>query len=227
MMIKEHFWNSASCFIKKFEIQFQKKQNAIIIFFLKSFISIYFIYAENIRNIMRISQDLLFLWSLKHKRVYVIQIYSIEKNIRVLWQRLLIGKWNNFFRILVVTKNKLYFLFQLMESGIRKKASVSLLVWWVRRRIHIYLVNWFLCDVHIKHKTIEWCWISYNVYRIPIRTHTKTKEISWGLVIEYAFVEIVMYKLRQRVFLFSDVSIVLSLTIIFLFTDVTKIWYKL
>lgn len=214
-------------FIKKFEIQFQKKQNAIIIFFLKSFISIYFIYAENIRNIMRISQDLLFLWSLKHKRVYVIQIYSIEKNIRVLWQRLLIGKWNNFFRILVVTKNKLYFLFQLMESGIRKKASVSLLVWWVRRRIHIYLVNWFLCDVHIKHKTIEWCWISYNVYRIPIRTHTKTKEISWGLVIEYAFVEIVMYKLRQRVFLFSDVSIVLSLTIIFLFTDVTKIWYKL
>lgn len=227
MMIKEHFWNSASCFIKKFEIQFQKKQNAIIIFFLKSFISIYFIYAENIRNIMRISQDLLFLWSLKHKRVYVIQIYSIEKNIRVLWQRLLIGKWNNFFRILVVTKNKLYFLFQLMESGIRKKASVSLLVWWVRRRIHIYLVNWFLCDVHIKHKTIEWCWISYNVYRIPIRTHTKTKEISLGLVIEYAFVEIVMYKLRQRVFLFSDVSIVLSLTIIFLFTDVTKIWYKL
>lgn len=227
MMIKEHFWNSASCFIKKFEIQFQKKQNAIIIFFLKSFISIYFIYAENIRNIMRISQDFLFLWSLKHKRVYVIQIYSIEKNIRVLWQRLLIGKWNNFFRILVVTKNKLYFLFQLMESGIRKKASVSLLVWWVRRRIHIYLVNWFLCDVHIKHKTIEWCWISYNVYRIPIRTHTKTKEISWGLVIEYAFVEIVMYKLRQRVFLFSDVSIVLSLTIIFLFTDVTKIWYKL
>lgn len=126
-----------------------------------------------------------------------------EKNIRVLWQRLLIGKWNNFFRILVVTKNKLYFLFQLMESGIRKKASVSLLVWWVRRRIHIYLVNWFLCDVHIKHKTIKWCWISYNVYRIPIRTHAKTKEISWGLVIEYAFVEIVMYKLRQRVFLFS------------------------
>lgn len=227
MMIKEHFWNSASCFIKKFEIQFQKKQNAIIIFFLKSFISIYLIYAENIRNIMRISQDFLFLWSLKHKRVYVIQIYSIEKNIRVLWQRLLIGKWNNFFRILVVTKNKLYFLFQLMESGIRKKASVSLLVWWVRRRIHIHLVNWFLCDVHIKHKTIKWCWISYNVYRIPIRTHTKTKEISWGLVIEYAFVEIVMYKLRQRVFLFSDVSIVLSLTIIFLFTDVTKIWYKL
>lgn len=118
MMIKEHFWNSASCFIKKFEIQFQKKQNAIIFFFLKSFISIYLIYAENIRNIMRISQDFLFLWSLKHKRVYIIQIYSIEKNIRVLWQRLLIGKWNNFFRILVVTKNKLYFLFQLMESGI-------------------------------------------------------------------------------------------------------------
>lgn len=176
---------------------------------------------------MRISQDFLFLWPLKHKRVYIIQIYSIEKNIRVLWQRLLIGKWNNFFRILVVTKNKLYFLFQLMESGIRKKASVSLLVWWVRRRIHIHLVNWFLCDVHIKHKTIKWCWISYNVYRIPIRTHTKTKEISWGLVIEYAFVEIVMYKLRQRVFLFSDFSIVLSLTIIFLFTDVTKIWYKL
>lgn len=227
MMIKEHFWNSASCFIKKFEIQFQRKQNAKIIFFLKSFISIYFIYAENIRNIMRISQDFLFLWSLKHKRVFIIQIYSIEKNIRVLWQRLLIGKRNNFFRILVVTKNKLYFLFQLMESGIRKKASVSLLVWWVRRRIHIYLVNWFLCDVHIKHKTIKWCWISYNVYRIPIRTHTKTKEISWGLVIEYAFVEIVMYKLRQRVFLFSDFSIVLSLTIIFLFTDVTKIWYKL
>lgn len=227
MMIKEHFWNSASCFIKKFEIQFQKKQNAIIFFFFKSFISIYLIYAENIRNIMRISQDFLFLWSLKHKRVFIIQIYSIEKNIRVLWQRLLIGKWNNFFRILVVTKNKLYFLFQLMESGIRKKASVSLLVWWVRRRIHIYLVNWFLCDVHIKHKTIKWCWISYNVYRIPIRTHTKTKEISWGLVIEYAFVEIVMYKLRHRVFLFSDFSIVLSLTIIFLFTDVTKIWYKL
>lgn len=227
MMIKEHFWNSASCFIKKFEIQFQKKQNAIIFFFLKSFISIYLIYAENIRNVMRISQDFLFLWSLKHKRVFIIQIYSIEKNIRVLWQRLLIGKWNNFFRILVVTKNKLYFLFQLMESGIRKKASVSLLVWWVRRRIHIHLVNWFLCDVHIKHKTIKWCWISYNVYRIPIRTHTKTKEISWGLVIEYAFVEIVMYKLRQRVFLFSDISIVLSLTIIFLFTDVTKIWYKL
>lgn len=227
MMIKEHFWNSASCFIKKFEIQFQRKQNAMIIFFLKSFISIYFIYAENIRNIMRISQDFLFLWSLKHKRVYIIQIYSFEKNIRVLWQRLLIGKWNNFFRILVVTKNKLYFLFQLMESGIRKKASVSLLVWWIRRRIHIYLVNWFLYDVHIKHKTIKWCWISNNVYRIPIRTHTKTKEISWGLVIEYAFVEIVMYKLRQRVFLFSDFSIVLSLTIIFLFTDVTKIWYKL
>lgn len=117
MMIKEHFWNSASCFIKKFEIQFQKKQNAIIFFFLKSFISIYLIYAENIRNIMRISQDFLFLWSLKHKRVFIIQIYSIEKNIRVLWQRLLIGKWNNFFRILVVTKNKLYFLFQLMESA--------------------------------------------------------------------------------------------------------------
>lgn len=155
MMIKEHFWNSASCFIKKFEIQFQRKQNAIIIFFLKSFISIYFIYAENIRNIMRISQDFLFLWSLKHKRVFIIQIYSIEKNIRVLWQRLLIGKWNNFFRILVVAKNKLYFLFQLMESGIRKKAPVSLLVWWVRRRIHIYLVNWFLCDVHIKQKPLN------------------------------------------------------------------------
>lgn len=37
MMIKEHFWNSASCFIKKFEIQFQKKQNAIIFFFFKEF----------------------------------------------------------------------------------------------------------------------------------------------------------------------------------------------
>lgn len=225
MMIKEHFWNSASCFIKKFEIQFQKKQNAIIIFFFKEF---YFNllcrkYSEYHENFPRF---FVFVITKAQKGIYNSNLFN-WKNIRVLWQRLLIGKWNNFFRILVVTKNKLYFLFQLMESGIRKKASVSLLVWWVRRRIHIYLVNWFLCDVHIKHKTIKWCWISYNVYRIPIRTHTKTKEISWGLVIEYAFVEIVMYKLRQRVFLFSDFSIVLSLTIIFLFTDVTKIWYKL
>lgn len=216
-MFDKEIWNSVP-----------KEAKCYNIFFFKEFyFNLFYLcrkYSEYQENI---SQDFLFLWSLKHKRVFIIQIYSIEKNIRVLWQRLLIGKWNNFFRILVVTKNKLYFLFQLMESGIRKKASVSLLVWWVRRRIHIYLVNWFLCDVHIKHKTIKWCWISYNVYRIPIRTHTKTKEISWGLVIEYAFVEIVMYKLRQRVFLFSDFSIVLSLTIIFLFTDVTKIWYKL
>lgn len=212
-MFYKEIWNSVP-----------KEAKCYNIFFLKSFISIYLIYAENIRNIMRISQDFLFLWSLKHKRVYIIQIYSIEKNIRVLWQRLLIGKWNNFFRILVVTKNKLYFLFQFQEKSFCFPFS---LVGTVRRRIHIYLVNWFLCDVHIKHKTIKWCWISYNVYRIPIITHTKTKEISWGLVIEYAFVEIVMYKLRQRVFLFSDFLIVLSLTIIFLFTDVTKIWCKL
>lgn len=210
MMIKEHFWNSVLCFIKKFEIHFQKKQNAIIIFFKKSFISIYFIYAENIR-IFRENFPRFFVFVITKAQKGIYNSNSFNwKNIRVLWQRLFIGKWNTFFRILVVTKNKL-----LSESGIRKKAPVSLLVWWVRRRIHIYLVNWFLCDVHIKHKTIKWCWISYNVYRISIRTHTKTKEISWGLVIEYAFVEKIMYKLRQRMCLFSDFSIVLSLTIIF------------